>query len=108
MMALIAFALFILACSYWKLSRNLQVRDLEGGEDVKPDNNKIPTVFEDTYLVVMAGDEKPTFLATPSSSRTSSFGSKNCPSCSSESEMEKDESGDREQVSPDGSTEPVE
>ncbi|KAI3711785.1 hypothetical protein L1987_70331 [Smallanthus sonchifolius] len=86
-MGLIAFALLILACSYWKLSRNLRnaaaSRDLEAGAgagdgDSKPDNNKILTVYEEMYVVVMAGEQKPTFLATPSSSRTSSFGSNSC------------------------------
>lgn len=99
MMGLIAFALLILACSYWNLSRNLQndneaERDLEAG-DIRPDNkNKTPIVFEEKYLVIMAGQQKPTFLATPSSSRTSSFGSSSCRSCSTttSTENEKDES----------------
>ncbi|KAI3814714.1 hypothetical protein L1987_14358 [Smallanthus sonchifolius] len=81
-MGLIAFALLLLACSYWKLSRNLRNaaaadRDLEAG-DGKADNNKILTVYEEMYLVVMAGEQKPTFLAIPSSSRTSSFGGNSC------------------------------
>ncbi|KAI3524240.1 hypothetical protein L1887_02893 [Cichorium endivia] len=114
MMGLIAFALLILACSYWKLSRNIQNdadgdgdgdRDLESG-DGKPDNNKTPPVFEEQYLVIMAGELKPTFLATPSSSRTSSFGSSSCRSSltttseenSSIPEMEKDGSSDQVQV----------
>nr|XP_043627047.1 protein GLUTAMINE DUMPER 2-like [Erigeron canadensis] len=115
MMALIAFALLILACSYWKLSRNLRneaadgdQRDLEVGssQDVKPsDNTKInQSVFEENYLVIMAGQHKPTFLATPaSSSRTSSFGGSSFRSSSMTSEdnsqMEKDESSNRLQTS---------
>ncbi|MFS7981708.1 putative protein glutamine dumper [Helianthus anomalus] len=84
-LGLIAFALLVLACSYWKLSQNSHSvadsdRDLEAGsEEVKP------PAFEEKYLVIMAGQEKPTFLATQSSSRTSSFGGSN--SCRSGSTM---------------------
>lgn len=84
MLGLIAFALLILACSYWKLSGYL-----DGGEG-SADNNgenrddvecgkagdglKQPQDYEEKILVIMAGDVKPTFLATPVSSRNSSFG----------------------------------
>ncbi|KAM5553978.1 protein GLUTAMINE DUMPER 3 [Rosa sericea] len=81
MLGLIAFALLILACSYWKLSGYLEnsendgERDLEAGEGGKSDETqKAPPVFEEKILVIMAGDAKPTFLATPISSRSSSFG----------------------------------
>lgn len=81
MLGLIAFALLILACSYWKLSGYLEnsendgERDLEAGEGGKGDETqKAPPVFEEKILVIMAGDAKPTFLATPISSRSSSFG----------------------------------
>lgn len=81
MLGLIAFALLILACSYWKLSGYLEnsendgERDLEAGEGGKGDETqKVPPVFEEKILVIMAGDAKPTFLATPISSRSSSFG----------------------------------
>ncbi|CAD5181024.1 unnamed protein product [Musa acuminata subsp. malaccensis] len=75
MLGLIALALLILACSYWKLSGYL-----EGGEDtgsgvelyVKP--VAAPTVYEEKVVVIMAGDAKPTFLATPMSTRASSYG----------------------------------
>ncbi|MQL96518.1 hypothetical protein Taro_029190 [Colocasia esculenta] len=86
-LGLIAFALLLLACSYWKLSGYLEsgngVRgdgdagDLEGGEG-KPGNAggcKLPPLPpEQRIVVIMAGDDKPTFLATPMSSRASSFG----------------------------------
>ncbi|GFP96217.1 protein glutamine dumper 5 [Phtheirospermum japonicum] len=76
MLGLIAFALLILACSYWKLENRGDdgERDLEadGGEKSKA----LPPVMEEKFLVIMAGQEKPTFLATPMSSRASSFGSK--------------------------------
>ena len=81
MLGLIAFALLILACSYWKLSGYLESgenngeRDLEAGEGGKGDETQKPApVFEEKILVIMAGDAKPTFLATPISSRSSSFG----------------------------------
>ncbi|KAI4381101.1 hypothetical protein MLD38_007209 [Melastoma candidum] len=87
MLGLIAFALLILACSYWKLSGYLeggnaessdgQRRDLESGN--KDEEPQKPPVFEEKVLVIMAGQVKPTFLATPASSRSSSFGNNtNC------------------------------
>ncbi|TQD75795.1 hypothetical protein C1H46_038692 [Malus baccata] len=83
MLGLIAFALLILACSYWKLSSRSEdreggERDLEsGGGDKKGDgSNKSVKVFEEKILVIMAGNENPTFLATPVSvcSKAVSFG----------------------------------
>lgn len=75
MLGLIAFALLILACSYWKLSGDMEgERDIEAG-DSKPDKHEkdLAPVFEEKYLVIMAGQAKPTFLATAVSS---SFGSR--------------------------------
>ncbi|OWM89253.1 protein GLUTAMINE DUMPER 2-like [Punica granatum] len=88
MLGLIAFALLILACSYWKLSGYLDGGRQDGtaGEgdvDVEAgtgDGRK--PVFEEKILVVMAGEVKPTFLAIPLSSRSSSFGDGNT-NCSS-------------------------
>ncbi|XVE53496.1 hypothetical protein DITRI_Ditri03aG0007900 [Diplodiscus trichospermus] len=84
MLGLIAFALLILACSYWRLSGCLDnnsegadaERDVESGEK-EGDSNKQVKVYEEKILVIMAGDEKPTFLATPVSTKASSFGDKN-------------------------------
>ncbi|KAE8056793.1 hypothetical protein FH972_013532 [Carpinus fangiana] len=90
MLGLIAFALLILACSYWRLSGYLEgdgpaERDLEAGEGKSDDDaQKPPPVFEEKILVIMAGEAKPTFLATPMSSRSSSFGDNSCSSCGRE------------------------
>ncbi|KAH7853377.1 hypothetical protein Vadar_001720 [Vaccinium darrowii] len=85
MLGLIAFALLILACSYWKLSghlsddddnnNNSSERDIELGRADTNEKTKLPPVFEEKILVIMAGQVNPTFLATPVSSRNSSFGS---------------------------------
>ncbi|KFK27310.1 hypothetical protein AALP_AA8G365800 [Arabis alpina] len=70
MLGLIAFALLILACSYWRLSGYLdedenQNRDLEAG-DGKSDKTAMKHVaLPEKFLVIMAGDVKPTYLATP-------------------------------------------
>lgn len=73
MLGLIAFALLILACSYWRLSsddtqqqNNNEGGDLESGEkgDGMSKINGVP-VFEEKIVVIMAGNDKPTFLATP-------------------------------------------
>lgn len=82
MLGLIAFALLILACSYWKLAGQLdereggQERDLENGDEKEAGDSesKAVKVFEEKFLVIMAGDEKPTFLATPMYSKAASFG----------------------------------
>ncbi|CAD5190032.1 unnamed protein product [Musa acuminata subsp. malaccensis] len=76
MLGLIGFAFLILACSYWKLASYLEsgndrgARDREvdgpasGGDAAKP-----PPLCEESVVVIMAGDCKPTFLATPVASR---------------------------------------
>ncbi|BAT78057.1 hypothetical protein LR48_Vigan04g228500 [Vigna angularis] len=79
MLGLIAFALLILACSYWKISGALEneenrERNMENGGGEKQgdsENKESVTVYEDKILVIMAGDEKPTFLATPKASSVS-------------------------------------
>ncbi|KAM7252594.1 hypothetical protein ACFE04_008103 [Oxalis oulophora] len=71
MLGLIAFALLILACSYWRLSGYLdssedqnRERDLEAGKEDKIDK-PVVKVMEEKFLVIMAGEVKPTYLATP-------------------------------------------
>ncbi|KAE8682539.1 Protein GLUTAMINE DUMPER 1 [Hibiscus syriacus] len=83
MLGLIAFALLILACSYWRLSGRLDnhgeggdaERDVESGEN-EAESTKPVKVYEEKILVIMAGEEKPTFLATPVCTKASSFGDK--------------------------------
>ncbi|KAJ4823778.1 hypothetical protein Tsubulata_012095 [Turnera subulata] len=97
MLGLIAFALLILACSYWKLSGYLEndggERDLEAGEGGEKNGTageKQAVAYEPKLLVIMAGEAKPTFLATPMSSRSSSFGdgsSTKCCSCNEKTEI---------------------
>lgn len=81
MLGLIAFALLILACSYWKLSGYLEGgagrgdENGSGADGAKPAASDLPPpIWEEKILVIMAGDVKPTYLATPMSSRASSFG----------------------------------
>ena len=77
MLGLIAFALLILACSYWKLSGYLDAdRDRRAGE-AGADGEKGSAAgaarpaagFQEHVVVIMAGEEMPTFLATPAASR---------------------------------------
>ncbi|KAI3982215.1 hypothetical protein MKX01_019121 [Papaver californicum] len=76
MLGLIAFALLILACSYWKLSAFLDNdsersrNDLENGDNddnksIEDGTIKVHIVYEEKIVVIMAGDVKPTYLATP-------------------------------------------
>ncbi|XP_065850473.1 protein GLUTAMINE DUMPER 5-like [Euphorbia lathyris] len=75
MLGLIAFALLILACSYWRLSGRLDSggddEDLENGSEKDSKLDGKGKVYEEKILVIMAGDQTPTFLATPVSSRVS-------------------------------------
>ncbi|XP_022730378.1 protein GLUTAMINE DUMPER 3-like [Durio zibethinus] len=105
MLGLIAFALLILACSYWKLSRYLDngeggegERDLEAGEGKGDETQKGGApVMDQKFLVIMAGEVKPTFLATPiSSSRSSSFGDKSDKSCCCEKDEKLEEEGEKQ------------
>lgn len=78
MLGLIAFALLILACSYWRISGQLDdreggQRDIESGEENDGESSKAAKVYEEKFMVIMAGDEKPTFLATPVCAKISSF-----------------------------------
>ncbi|KAE9609284.1 hypothetical protein Lal_00020642 [Lupinus albus] len=81
MLGLIAFALLILACSYWKLSGLLQSeneqRDLESDPQRENDptekNECMKKVHDDKVLVIMAGNDRPTFLATPTCGNSSSL-----------------------------------
>ncbi|CAL1415067.1 unnamed protein product [Linum trigynum] len=81
MLGLIAFALLILACSYWKLSGYLEndgERDLEAGEGSGKEGGeggeKKAKEYDEKFLVIMAGQVNPTYLATQVSSRSLSFG----------------------------------
>ncbi|KMZ62843.1 Protein GLUTAMINE DUMPER 4 [Zostera marina] len=74
MLGLIAFALLILACSYWKLSGYLEGGneregndDLENGHVKRGDAGGIDTrsMYEQKIVVIMAGQNIPTFLVTP-------------------------------------------
>lgn len=86
MLGLIAFALLILACSYWKLSGYLEgsengsrEQDLEAGDGKGDETQKPQPAWEEKIVVIMAGQAKPTYLATPISNR--SFGNNKNTTC---------------------------
>ncbi|AES59057.1 hypothetical protein MtrunA17_Chr1g0150491 [Medicago truncatula] len=64
---LIALALLVLACSYCRLSRDNQDEDHSAldNKESDPQTKKPVKVYEENILVIMAGNENPTFLATP-------------------------------------------
>ncbi|KAL3747918.1 protein GLUTAMINE DUMPER 1-like [Eucalyptus grandis] len=80
MLGLIGFTLLILACSYRRLSGSLsstQGDEENGGEARTVDRegySKAVKVHEEKIAVIMAGEERPTFLATPVCGRGPSFG----------------------------------
>ncbi|EPS68219.1 hypothetical protein M569_06552, partial [Genlisea aurea] len=63
MFGLVAFALLLLACSYWKIS------SIRADDDAKDDGDGFeargPAAFEERVAVIMAGEVEPTFLAMP-------------------------------------------
>ncbi|CAH8360712.1 unnamed protein product [Eruca vesicaria subsp. sativa] len=68
MLGLIAFALLILACSYWRLSGQEGGRN--GGEvdeekESGTGDKAASGAYEEKFLVIMAGENLPRFLATP-------------------------------------------
>ncbi|XP_047050248.1 protein GLUTAMINE DUMPER 3-like [Lolium rigidum] len=75
MIGLIALALLILACSYWKLNNILGTgstsssgagaTDGAGSKSPAGAAAASPAVFTDLVAVVMAGETVPTFLAAP-------------------------------------------
>ena len=81
-MGLIAFALLVLACSYWNLAHedveNEGETDIEAGDSKL--EKKLPIIYEEKYLVIMAGHSTPTFLATPVSSKPPLFCTCSCQS----------------------------
>ncbi|KAI3880769.1 hypothetical protein MKX03_034670 [Papaver bracteatum] len=93
MLCLIALSLLILACSHKKLSsfldsdRERSRNDAEINGDEKSTEEEaigVPAVYEDQIVVIMAGDVKPSYLATPIYLNTSSF------ECSKNTEKEDD------------------
>ncbi|KAI3958934.1 hypothetical protein MKX01_023610 [Papaver californicum] len=72
MLCLIALALLILACSYWKLSMflcngNNCERSIHSGDDKSTEEESVRGVYEGQIGVIMAGDVNPTYLAIPRS-----------------------------------------
>ncbi|XP_010419322.2 PREDICTED: protein GLUTAMINE DUMPER 4-like [Camelina sativa] len=75
MLGLIAFALLILACSYWRLSTSGD--DSGEGNGGRVDEGKESqsgvkaesVAYEEKILVIMAGDDLPRFLATPAANK---------------------------------------
>ncbi|KAI3709154.1 hypothetical protein L2E82_38913 [Cichorium intybus] len=77
MFVLLAFALLVVVYSYWKLSSSsdngvgVEDGDVEngnGGGNSKAKNSidyQLHPVAKEKYLVIMAGETKPTFLAAP-------------------------------------------
>ncbi|XP_010314795.1 protein GLUTAMINE DUMPER 5-like [Solanum lycopersicum] len=98
MLGLIAFALVILACSYLKRSGETSdsTDDLESGAGEKSSGDlvKFVPIYEEKIVVIMAGDLNPTFLATPISSKSSSFGDENGSKIEKKLEMEDEELAD--------------
>ncbi|KAK6928021.1 hypothetical protein RJ641_006612 [Dillenia turbinata] len=64
MLGLIALALIILACSYRKSSSNTRNGDDEE-KSVKPSRSASQESHEPKFVVIMPGDENPTYVANP-------------------------------------------
>ncbi|CAL0304955.1 unnamed protein product [Lupinus luteus] len=71
MLGLIAFAMLIrLAYNFWKLSEHIEENE-EAKQDLEAQKATLQA-HEEKIFVVMAGQEKPTFLATPMYSKNPS------------------------------------
>ncbi|CAI9779655.1 unnamed protein product [Fraxinus pennsylvanica] len=72
LLGLILLVIFILSCTYLKFIDYLENRRNCGGRGSASGALELAQpVLEEKYLVIMAGEDKPTFLATPISSRAS-------------------------------------
>ncbi|CAF2049501.1 unnamed protein product [Brassica napus] len=72
MLGLIAFALLILACSYWRLAtsgEDFGEGNGSGVDEEKESRSGEKATYEEKYIVIMAGDDLPTYLATPASNK---------------------------------------
>ncbi|TVU02391.1 hypothetical protein EJB05_52106, partial [Eragrostis curvula] len=91
MLGLIALSLLALACSYWKLSGSLaagEPDDLEhqGGAGSRAGHGEKGSAagkaaggkWLEHVVVIMAGDERPTFLAMPASGRAGDDAASSC------------------------------
>ncbi|CAN8229777.1 unnamed protein product [Cochlearia groenlandica] len=67
MIGLISFALLILACSYLRLSSSGEEDGDDGGgrADDEEKEKQAKEAYEEKFIVIMAGDDLPRFLATP-------------------------------------------
>ncbi|CAF2113963.1 hypothetical protein Bca4012_096089 [Brassica carinata] len=72
MLGLIAFALLILACSYWQLAtsgEDFGEGNGRGVDEEKESRSIEKAAYEEKYIVIMAGDDLPTYLATPAGNK---------------------------------------
>ncbi|GMJ15820.1 hypothetical protein HRI_005251200 [Hibiscus trionum] len=93
MLALIAFSLLLLACSYCRLSARFDNNN-GGGAGESGENEG---VCEEKILVIMAGEVNPTFLATPVFTKPSNFGELKDKQGAEKCEKVKEEMGDDHQ-----------
>ncbi|XP_060171395.1 protein GLUTAMINE DUMPER 5-like [Lycium barbarum] len=90
MLGLIAFALLILACSYWKSAGERSGEITRAGDDAGAGEKlKVSPIFEEKIVVIMAGDLNPSYLAMPIT-----IGDENGSKVEKKLEMESEESGD--------------
>ncbi|XP_010447537.1 PREDICTED: protein GLUTAMINE DUMPER 1-like [Camelina sativa] len=67
MLGLIAFALLILACSYWRLSSSGEEdgQNVDEEKESRSGDKAANGAYEEKVLVIMAGEDLPRFIATP-------------------------------------------
>ncbi|KAK8654933.1 hypothetical protein V6N13_107528 [Hibiscus sabdariffa] len=73
MLGLVGFTPLILACSYCRHSRGVWPTLMVESDEKDGNLNKNMKVYDENILVIMAGDGRPTFLATSTSAKASSF-----------------------------------
>ncbi|EOA15643.1 hypothetical protein CARUB_v10005898mg [Capsella rubella] len=67
MLGLIAFALLILACSYWRVSSSGEEdgQNVDEEKESRSGGKAASGAYEEKFLVIMAGEDLPRFIATP-------------------------------------------
>ncbi|KAG2244273.1 hypothetical protein Bca4012_015505 [Brassica carinata] len=65
MVGLIAFALLILACSYWREEGGRNGGEVDEEKESRSGDKAASGAYEEKFLVIMAGENLPRYLATP-------------------------------------------
>nr|BAE99741.1 hypothetical protein [Arabidopsis thaliana] len=110
MLGLIVFALLILACSYWRLSSSGEEdgQNVDEEKESRSGDKAANGAYEEKFLVIMAGEDLPRYLATPAMKKCTCGGHEGKVVISQEESVAKEEEkmreGEEEKVKDTGET----